>query len=70
MSDEKLGTGFKYGKMMAWGPAILVVFALVTLVLGEIIIGVSLLAFAMLMLFYVSRRRKAAAAAGRPAGTP
>jgi hypothetical protein len=69
VSDAKLGAGFRYSKLMSWGPAVLVVLALILLVAGEIIVGLAVLAFAVLMLFYVQRRRKADAG-GRPAGTP
>jgi hypothetical protein len=69
VSDAKLGAGFRYSKIMAWSPAILVALALVTMVAGAVWVGLAILAFAVLMLFYVQRRRKAEAGGG-PAGTP
>jgi len=69
VSDAKLGTGMKYGKIMAWTPAILVILGLVMLAVSEVTLGVAIIAFALLTLFYVSRRRKSSPG-GRPAGNP
>jgi len=70
VSDAKLGTGFRYSKIMAWGPAVILALAIALLVMGEAMMGGLLFVFSVLVWLFVSRRKKAIASGARPAGTP
>jgi hypothetical protein len=70
VSDAKLGTGFRYSKIMAWAPGVILALAIVLLVMGDVIMSGVLLVFALLVWLFVSRRKKAVASGARPAGTP
>lgn len=65
MADQATDTGFRFSKVMAWAPAILLVLALVFIVRGDMLVGV-LVAVAALIFWLVVRRRKSPAAPGAP----
>ncbi len=63
MSDQPLGTGFRFSRLMAWAPVIVFVIALVFVVRGELVPGL-LLAVAAILLWIIVRRRRARADSG------
>jgi hypothetical protein len=58
MADATQGVGFRYSKVMAWGPPIVLVLALILMVMGEMTFGLLLAAFALVFWYLVRRRRK------------
>ncbi|TVP58916.1 MAG: hypothetical protein EA351_02580 [Gemmatimonadales bacterium] len=58
MSETKLGEGFRFGKLVAWAPAIVLVVAFLLIVTGEFFLGLMLVAFALLLWLMVRRRRR------------
>lgn len=63
MSDQPLGTGFRFSRLMAWAPVIVSVIALVFVGRGELVPGL-LLAVAAIILWIIVRRRRARADSG------
>ena len=57
MSDQPLGTGFHFSRLMAWAPVIVAVFALVFIARSQLVPGLLLAVAAILMWFIVRRRR-------------
>ncbi len=57
MSDQPLGTGFHFSRLMAWAPVIVGVSALVFIVRGELVPGL-LLAVASILVWIIVRRRR------------
>ena len=41
MSKQAMGTGFRYTKIMAWAPAILMMFGVLLLAMGSLYAGVT-----------------------------
>lgn len=41
MSKQAMGTGFRYSKIMAWAPAILMMFGALLLAIGSLYAGVT-----------------------------
>ena len=68
MSDQPLGTGFRFSRLMVWAPVIVSVIALVFVVRGELVPGL-LLAVAAILLWIIVRRRRARADSGTPSRT-
>lgn len=58
MSDAELGTGFRFGKIMAWAPAIVLILAVMLIATGETMVGLLVAVFALLVWLLVSRRKK------------
>jgi hypothetical protein len=42
MSKQAMGTGFRYSKIMAWAPAILMMFGVLLLALGSLNAGITM----------------------------
>ncbi len=63
MSDQPLGTGFRFSRLMAWAPVIVFVIGVVFVVRGELVPGL-LLAVAAILLWIIVRRRRARADSG------
>lgn len=61
MSDVKLGTGFRFSKLMAWGPLLVLVLGLIFVVRGELTLGLLLAATAIVFWFIVRRRKSRSA---------
>lgn len=57
MSDQRLGTGFRFSKVMAWAPAFVLVVGLLFLVRGDTTVGL-LVAAAAIVFWIIVRRRK------------
>ena len=66
MPKETTRPGFRFQKVAAWGPPIILLFALLLIFMGEVIIGV-LAAVAGLLFWFLVRRRGASQA---PAANP
>jgi len=62
MANDSVDTGFRYTKVMAWGPPIIMALALILLV-AELFLFGGLLAVAGIVFWVVVRRRKSQAAA-------
>lgn len=58
MSAQRLGTGFRFSKLMAWAPVIIVAVGLVFVIRGDLTVGL-LLGAAGLIFWLIVRRRKA-----------
>lgn len=58
MSDVKQGAGFRYGKVMAWAPPMVLALALILMFMGELTFGLLLAAFALIFWFVVRRRKQ------------
>jgi len=59
MTDVKQGAGFRYSKIMAWGPPIILALALILMVMGEVPMGLTVAALALIFWVIVWRRKKA-----------
>lgn len=57
MSDQRLGTGFRFSKLMAWAPALVLVVALLFVLRGDMAIGLLVAAAAIVFWIIVRRRR-------------
>lgn len=60
MSDQRLGAGFRFSKVMAWAPAVILVLAFLVLFRGDLALGL-ILAVAAIIFWFVVRRRKSQA---------
>ena len=60
MASDSLDTGFRYTRVMAWGPPIIMALALILLV-AELFLFGGLLAVAGIVFWVVVRRRKSQA---------
>lgn len=65
MPKETTRPGFRFQKVAAWGPALILLVALLFLFTGDILSGV-LLAVAALLFWFLVRRRGAAPSAETP----
>lgn len=61
MSDQKLGSGFRFTKVMAWAPVLILVLGLAFVLRGEMAVGL-LLSGAAIVFWFIVRRRKSHAA--------
>jgi hypothetical protein len=57
MANDAADTGFRYTKVMAWGPPIILALALILLVAEQMLFG-GLLAVAGIVFWVIVRRRK------------
>ncbi len=57
MTNQSAGTGFRYTKVMAWGPAVILAFALVAMAMEQVVVGL-LLAVMAILFWVIVRRRK------------
>lgn len=59
MADQATEPDFRFKKIMTWGPAILLVFALLLVFMGETVAGILVAVAAILFWVIVRRRRQA-----------
>lgn len=64
MAEVKQGAGFRFTKLMGWGPAIILIFAVLLIVQGQITYGLLLAICGILFGFIVRRRMKKVAGGG------
>lgn len=57
MSDQRLGTGFRFSKVMAWAPALVLVVGFLFVLRGDMTVGLLLAAAAIVFWVIVRRRR-------------
>lgn len=57
LTNQSAGTGFRYTKVMAWGPAVILAFALVAMAMEQVVVGL-LLAVMAILFWVIVRRRK------------
>lgn len=57
MSDQKLGSGFRFSKVMAWAPALILILGLIAVIRGDLVVGLLLGAVALIFWFVVRRRK-------------
>ena len=60
MANDSAGTGFRYTKVMAWGPAVILAFAIVAMVLDQLLVGILLAVMAVIFWVIVRRRKQQA----------
>lgn len=61
MAEVKQGAGFRFTKLMGWGPAIILVFAMLLVAQGQTTAGLLLAICGILFGFIVRRRMKRSA---------
>ncbi|MGH9379445.1 MAG: hypothetical protein ACRD2Z_02345 [Thermoanaerobaculia bacterium] len=57
MSTKSLGAGFRYSRVMAWAPALILVVGLVFVLRGDMVTGLLAAAAAIVFWFIIRRRR-------------
>lgn len=57
MSERRLGTGFRFSKVMAWAPVLILILGLVFVIRGDLTVGL-LFGAAALIFWFIVRRRK------------
>lgn len=57
MSDQRLGTGFRFSRVMAWAPALVLVVGFLFVLRGDMAVGFLVAAAAIVFWIIVRRRR-------------
>lgn len=66
MAKPQMGEGFRYSKVMAWAPAILILMGLAVVVWGDTTLGILVVLAGVIFGLLVKRRGRRVSREGRP----